>query len=132
MTGSHDKYYSTYRFFDWPVREALLVAEMSQIVHVAKQLILQLWVLDYRHGTVLWVGQGEDRGEGQGDEIEDQTLALDTTYLVSSPSVAKQSRSKIADVTGNFLYHELPHFAVPDCLGCIKLPQERLTEFLRS
>ena len=46
----------SYRFPDRPVREALGVAQVSQVVDVAEQFVLQLRVVHHRHGTVLCDG----------------------------------------------------------------------------
>ena len=61
--SSHVLLLGTHRFSDGPVGELLQVAEMSEVVDVAEELVLQLRILDHRHGTVL-VGRGMGRGRG--------------------------------------------------------------------
>lgn len=44
-----------YWFPDWPVREALGVTQVSEVVNVTEELILQLGVVNHRHSTILHV-----------------------------------------------------------------------------
>ena len=69
---------TTYGFFNWPVWEALLVTEMTEIEYITKKFIFQLRILDDWHSTVLerqrgGGGEGErgrERGGGREGEGE--------------------------------------------------------------
>ena len=93
---------STHWLPDGPVREALGITEVPEVVDVAEELVLQLGVLDNRHGTV----------------------------LVGGPRVALQPWGEVSDVGGNLLYHHPAHLAVPDGLRRVELSQESLTELV--
>ena len=62
--SSHVLLLGTHRFSDGPVGELLQVAEMSEVVDVAEELVLQLRI---QHGTVL-VGRGGGHIEKQAEE----------------------------------------------------------------
>ena len=51
-------YLCAHRFLDGPVRVQAGVAQVAEVVDVAEELILQLWVLDDSHGAVLGRRQG--------------------------------------------------------------------------
>lgn len=71
---------STYRVFNGPVREKTDITQMSEVVDVAEQLIVQLWEVDHRNGAV----------------------------LVERPCVALQPGAKISNVSSYLFNHEPP------------------------
>lgn len=79
---------STYRIFDRPVREAVCVTQVLQVVYVTEEFMLQLWISDVRDGTV----------------------------LVQGSSVAHEARCEICQVGCQFLNHVATHFVAPDDL----------------
>ena len=44
---------NAYWFLYWPVGEALDITEMTQVVNITEQFILQLWVSNGWYGTIL-------------------------------------------------------------------------------
>lgn len=70
----------TYRVFNGPVREKTDITQMSEVVDVAEQLIVQLWEVDHRNGAV----------------------------LVERPCVALQPGAKISNVSSYLFNHKPP------------------------
>lgn len=70
----------THSIADGPVREAMGVAQVSEVVDVAEELVFQLRVADHRDGTV----------------------------LVQGPRVALQPRAKVSHMGGYLLNHHPP------------------------
>lgn len=71
---------STYRVFNGPVREMTDITQMSEVVDVAEQLIVQLWEVDHRNGAV----------------------------LVERPCVALQPGAEVSNVSSYLFNHEPP------------------------
>ncbi len=78
---------TTYRVFDWPVRELLGVTEMSEVVDVAKELVLQLRVPNHRNGAVLVVGRHRRKRRGEICPILTTGIAIMLVWILDSQSV---------------------------------------------
>lgn len=81
-----------------PVRKPLHITQMPEVVNVAKELILQLGIVDGGNGAV----------------------------LVECARVALQPRTKVGNVRGNLLNHQPAHLRAPDGLGCVELAEKNL------
>lgn len=70
----------TYRVFNGPIREMTDVTQMSEVVDVAEELIVQLWEVDHRNGAV----------------------------LVECPCVALQPGAEVSNVSSYLFNHQPP------------------------
>ena len=76
---------TTYGFFNWPVWEALLVTEMTEIEYITKKFIFQLRILDDWHSTVLERQRGGGGGggrEGEGERKRERSRIMVKTSPV--------------------------------------------------
>lgn len=79
---------STYRILDGPIREAICVTQVLQVINVTEEFVLQLRVCDVRDGAVLVQGSG----------------------------VAHEARGEVCQVGCQLLNHVATHFITPDNL----------------
>ena len=97
-----DRLQERHRLVDGPLGEALLVAEVAQVVPVAEELLLELGVHDARQRAV----------------------------VVERHAVVLQRDGQVAHVQREPLDHVAAHLVVPDVLGRVEVAEEDLRELV--